>query len=61
EFSKTLLEDSPIIYLSAGYGLTAMHKRIQGIVNPIPAAGVGYDSQKWYIPAPYRRNQITAN
>jgi peptide/nickel transport system substrate-binding protein len=61
EFSKILLEDSPIIYLSAGYGLTAMHKRIQGIVNPIPAAGVGYDSQKWYIPEPYRRNQITAN
>ncbi|MGV3582542.1 MAG: peptide-binding protein [Methylophilus sp.] len=61
EFSKKLLEDSPIVYLSAGYGLTAMHKRIQGIVNPIPAAGVGYDSQKWYIPEPYRRNQITAN
>jgi peptide/nickel transport system substrate-binding protein len=61
EFSKTLLEDSPIVYLSAGYGLTAMHKRIQGIVDPIPAAGMGYDSQKWYIPEPYRRNQITAN
>jgi peptide/nickel transport system substrate-binding protein len=38
-----------------------MHKRVQGIVNPIPPAGVGYDSQKWYIPAPYRRNMITAN
>jgi peptide/nickel transport system substrate-binding protein len=59
EFAKVLLEDSPIVYLSAGYGLTAMHKRVQGIVNPIPAAGVGYDSQKWYIPEPYRRNQIT--
>ena len=60
-FAEKLLEDSPIVYLSAGYGLTAMHKRIQGIVNPIPPAGVGYDSQKWYIPEPYRRNMITAN
>ncbi len=60
-FAAELLADSPIVYLSAGYGLTAMHKRIQGIVNPIPPAGVGYDSQKWYIPMPYRRNQISAN
>lgn len=60
EFAVQLLEDSPIVYLSAGYGLTAMHKRVQGIVNPVPAAGVGYDSQKWYIPKPYRRNQISA-
>lgn len=58
-FAKVLLEDSPIIYLSAGYGLTAMHKRIQGIVNPIPPAGVGYDSQKWYISAQYRRPEFT--
>jgi peptide/nickel transport system substrate-binding protein len=60
-FAETLLEDSPIVYLSAGYGLTAIHKRVQGIANPIPAAGVGYDSQKWYIPKPYQRNQITDN
>jgi peptide/nickel transport system substrate-binding protein len=59
EFAKVLLEDSPIVYLSAGYGLTAMHKRIQGIVSPIPPAGVGYDSQKWYIPEAYRRPQFT--
>lgn len=61
EFAKRLLEDSPIVYLSAGYGLTAMHKRVQGIVTPIPPAGVGYDSQQWYIPKPYRRNQLSAN
>ncbi|PCI53454.1 MAG: peptide-binding protein, partial [Methylophilaceae bacterium] len=60
-FAKALLEDSPIVYLSAGYGLTAVHKRVQGIANPIPPAGVGYDSQKWYIPKPYRRNLISAN
>lgn len=61
EFAKVLLDDAPIVYLSAGYGLTAMHKRIQGIANPVPPAGVGYDSQKWYIPEPFRRNQISAN
>jgi peptide/nickel transport system substrate-binding protein len=60
-FTEQLLADSPIVYLSAGYGLTAIHKRIEGIVNPIPPAGIGYDSHKWYIPKPYRRNQISAN
>jgi peptide/nickel transport system substrate-binding protein len=60
-FTEQLLADSPIVYLSAGYGLTAIHKRVEGIVNPIPPAGVGYDSQKWYIPKSYRRNQISAN
>ncbi len=61
KFAKVLLEDSPVVYLSAGYGLTAIHKRIQGIINPIPPAGVGYDSQKWYIPEPLRRNEISTN
>lgn len=59
-FAKALYEDSPIIYLSAGYGLTAIHKRVQGILNPIPPAGVGYDAQNWYIPLPLRRTQIQA-
>ena len=60
-FAAELLKDSPIVYLSAGYGLTAIHKRVQGIVNPIPPAGVGYDSQLWYIPSGYRRNEIAGN
>lgn len=55
-FARELLNDSPIIYLSAGYGLTAIHKRVQGIADPVPPAGVGYDSHKWYIPKTYRRN-----
>jgi peptide/nickel transport system substrate-binding protein len=58
EFARELLEDSPIIYLSAGYGLTAIHKRVKGIQTPVPPAGVGYDSQKWYIPDAFRRNAI---
>lgn len=67
EFSRILLEDSPIVYLSAGYGLSAVHKRIKGIANPIPPAGVGYDSQRWYIPETMRRgyqpirNEISAH
>ena len=61
EFSKTLLEDSPIVYLSAGYGLMAINKRVYGIDNPSPPAGVGYNSEKWYIPAPLRREEIRRN
>lgn len=59
EFARVLLEDSPIIYLSAGYGLTAIHKRVKGIDNPAPPAGIGHNSQDWYIPKPLRRNEIT--
>jgi len=58
EFAKELLEDSPIVYLSAGYGLSAIHKRVKGIVDPIPPAGIGYESEKWFIPAPLRRNEM---
>lgn len=58
--AKKLYDDSPIVYLSAGYGLTALHKRVQGIMQPVPPAGVGYDSQKWYIPTPLQRTQIQA-
>ena len=61
EFAKVLLEDSPIVYLSAGYGLTAIHKRVKGIDNPTPPAGVGWNSYDWYIPEPLRRNEISAN
>ena len=59
ELSAILLVDCPVVYLNAGYGLSAIHKRVQGIVNPIPPAGVGYDSQLWYIPSPLRRAMIT--
>lgn len=58
-FAKELLADSPIIYLSAGYGLTAIHKRVQGIKNPVPPAGVSFDDHQWFIPRLYRRNQMS--
>ena len=59
EFARTLLEDSPIVYLSAGYGLTAINKRVKGIDNPAPPAGISHNSQDWYIPQPLRRNELT--
>jgi len=58
ELSRVLLEDSPIVYLSAGYGLSAIHKRVRGIDNPAPPAGIGHNSQDWYIPQSLRRNEI---
>ena len=59
EFAKILLEDSPIVYLSAGYGLTAVHKRVKGIANPAPPAGIGYNTYDWYIPSKYARNGMS--
>ncbi|ROH88284.1 peptide-binding protein [Pseudomethylobacillus aquaticus] len=58
EFASLLLQDSPIVYLFAGYGLPAIHKRIKGIDNPAPPAGIGHNSYEWYIPRPLRRNEI---
>lgn len=57
EFARVLLEDSPIVYLSAGYGLTAIHKRVKGIDSPAPPAGVGWNSYDWYIPEALRRTE----
>lgn len=61
EFAKILLEDSPIVYLFAGYGLTAVHKRVQGIDNPAPPAGIGHNTHEWYIPKQFTRNEISEN
>jgi peptide/nickel transport system substrate-binding protein len=60
EFAEILLKDSPVVYLYAGYGLQAIHKRVKGIDNPAPPAGVGHNSYEWYIPTPLRRNEMSA-
>jgi peptide/nickel transport system substrate-binding protein len=60
EFSRLLLEDSPVVYLYAGYGLPAIHKRIKGIDDPAPPAGIGHNSDEWYIPQPLRRLEMSA-
>ena len=59
EFARILQEDSPIVYLSAGYGLSAIHKRVRGISNPAPPAGIGYNTYEWYIPKAYARTEIS--
>mgnify|MGYP006074647607 FL=1 len=58
KFSKYLLEDSPIVYLYAGYGLSAVHKRVKGIKKPAPPAGIYHNNYNWFIPKPLRRNEI---
>ena len=60
DFSEILLEDSPVVYLFAGYGLPAIHKRVKGIDDPAPPAGIGHNSYEWYIPTPLRRNEMSA-
>lgn len=59
QFAQVLYDDSPIVYLYAGYGLPAIHKRVRGIDNPAPPAGIGHNSYDWYIPAPVRRTEIS--
>ena len=58
EFSKHILEDSPIVYLYAGYGLSAIHKRVKGIKKPAPPAGIYHNNYDWFIPKLLRRNEI---
>lgn len=58
KFAEILLDDSPIVYLFEGYGLPALHKRVRGINNPAPPAGIGWNSYDWYIPEPLRRREI---
>ena len=58
EFSEYLLDDSPVVYLYAGYGLTAVNKRIKGIKSPSPPAGIYHNSYDWYIPKGLRRNEL---
>ena len=60
EFAEVLLADSPVVFLFAGYGLPAINKRVNGIDDPAPPAGIGHNSYEWYIPAPLRRNEMSA-
>jgi peptide/nickel transport system substrate-binding protein len=59
EFSSILYDEQPIIYLYAGYGLSAIHKRIKGIKKDTPPAGVFHNDHDWYIPQPLRRKEIS--
>ena len=59
KFSDYLLNDSPIVYLYAGYGLSAVNKRVQGIKKPSPPAGIYHNSHDWFVPSELRRNEIS--
>jgi len=49
--------DVPVVFLYAGYSLPAIHKRIQGI--EVAPAGIGHNSEFWYIPKPLQQTSIT--
>ncbi len=59
EFSKIIYDEQPIIYLYAGYGLTAIHKKIKGVKKITPPAGVFHNDYEWYIPKKFRRNEMS--
>ena len=60
QFAEILLQDSPVVYLFAGYGLPAIHKRVKGIDDPAPPAGIAHNAYDWYIPQALRRNEMSA-
>ncbi|MDX8394389.1 MAG: peptide-binding protein [Mariprofundales bacterium] len=51
--------DAPVVFLFAPYSLPAVHKRIRAI-NPAPA-GIGYNSEHWFVPQAEQRYSISAN
>jgi peptide/nickel transport system substrate-binding protein len=59
EFSQIIYDEQPIIYLYAGYGLTAIHKKIKGVNKITPPAGVFHNDHEWYIPKKFRRNEMS--
>jgi len=53
-----IYKDVPMIFLFAPYSLPVMHKRFHGI-KPEPA-GIGYNSEHWYVPASLQKYRITS-
>jgi len=59
EFSRILLEDSPS-FISMKAMACRHPQACTRIDNPAPPAGIGYNSQDWYIPTPLRRTEVSA-
>lgn len=59
EFSSILYDDQPIIYLYAGYGLSAIHKKIKGVKKLSPPAGIYHNDYEWFVPNKFRRNEMS--
>ena len=58
-FSSILYDDQPIIYLYAGYGLSAIHKKIKGVKKLSPPAGIYHNDYEWFVPNKFRRNEMS--
>ncbi len=52
KLQEILSEEQPYLWLYAPYALEAVHKRVVGI-KPAPA-GIGYNSEEWYIPTTWQ-------
>ncbi|MDQ6987035.1 MAG: peptide-binding protein [Mariprofundaceae bacterium] len=50
-------QDVPVVFLYAPYSLPVYHKRIRGI-KPA-AAGIGYNSEHWFVPAAEQKYQLS--
>ena len=59
DFSSILYDDQPIIYLYAGYGLSAIHKKIKGVKKLSPPAGIYHNDYEWFVPNKFRRNEMS--
>ncbi len=55
---EEIYKDVPMVFLFAPYSLPVIHKRIHGI-KPAPA-GIGYNSEHWYVPEGLQKYRITA-
>ncbi len=50
-------QDVPVVFLYAPYSLPVFHKRIRGI-KPAPA-GIGYNSEHWFVPKAEQKYQLS--
>jgi len=55
---QEIYNDVPMVFLFAPYSLPVMHKRFHGI-KPAPA-GIGYNSEQWYVPAQLQKYNVTS-
>ncbi len=55
---EEIWKDVPMVFLYAPYSLPVFHKRIRGI-EPAPA-GIGWNSEHWYVPRPWHKYRVTA-
>ncbi|RYG59002.1 MAG: peptide-binding protein, partial [Alphaproteobacteria bacterium] len=52
KLQEILSDEQPYLWLYAPYALEAVHKRVAGI-QPAPA-GIGYNSEEWYVPTAWQ-------